>query len=430
MDSPCMLGISVTPTYRLKGRNGSIREGLSASDLQALAQAGVIQPDDLIAKTGLENWTAAKAIRGLALAVDSHASRAGSTAKVPPPPPHHAPRTTWREIVQDVRRHVPLIESSGGQGSGLLVSCDGVIVTNRHVIEGARFFDVTFYDGAKRKAVVVHRHESLDLALIRCALQTSSFFDLSTRIATGFDAGDEVIAIGHPCGLTFTSTSGIISAPSRMLPEGEFVQTDVATNPGNSGGPLLDISGKLVGLHTQGIRDSQGLGFAIPGFVVAEYCEQVKTLLRAGQMRLPTDQELAALENMLTPEALVEAALRSINVPFECRGRTSTGSMEWTVHTPSGQNFSAYATKRGFFLLFCIDDLPSVQRDRSKLLWLLLRWQEDMDFVRFGVDDDDYLSIRVSRYGDELGIADVRAALLEMCEVIDDRYETIQTYLK
>ena len=178
----------------------------------------------------------------------------------------------WKLIIHGCRNHVPIIEGVNHLGAGLLVSPDGLIVTNAHVVNKKGTLLVSLHDGTRAKGVMIHRHERSDLAIVRAAIHTRQYFPLEDRLAQGYDAGDEVLAIGHPRGLHFTSTRDIVSEASRGTPDGHFVQTDVAINPGNSGGPLLDAQGNLVGINTWQIRtDSQGLGFAIPGVQVLEY---------------------------------------------------------------------------------------------------------------------------------------------------------------
>src|SRR5690349_4982300 len=96
----------------------------------------------------------------------------------------------WRKLVQTHREFVPLIECPAGVGSGLLISGDGLVVTNRHVIDGARVFMLTFYDGSKAKAVTVHTHSHRDLAIVRAAIRPDKHFDIARAVADAPLAGD------------------------------------------------------------------------------------------------------------------------------------------------------------------------------------------------------------------------------------------------
>lgn len=112
----------------------------------------------------------------------------------------------WRSIVQECRNYVPIIEGSTKLGAGLLLSSNGFIVTNAHVVEGLQMALISLHDGTRAKAAIVHRHKQADLAIVKAAFQTQKFFELTKRIAVEYVAGDEVLAIGHPRGLSFTAT--------------------------------------------------------------------------------------------------------------------------------------------------------------------------------------------------------------------------------
>lgn len=410
--------------YRLKRSNGSIRDNLTEADLRSLAKLGEIRSSDMIAREGDDRWTSATKIKGLAVTDD----RINCTTTSVPTKPYATERKAGRrELVQECRHFVPLIESVAGQGSGLLVSNNGLIVTNRHVIEDGRVFMINLYDGTKTKAVVIHQNNTCDLAVIKAALNTKSYFDLPDRISEGFDAGDEVIAIGHPRGLTFTSTRGIISEPRRRLPDGVFVQTDVAINPGNSGGPLLDEMGNLVGLNTQIQRDSQGLGFAISGQVVADYVAEVRSLIRSGKIRVPSDEELSELEEVLSPTELLEAAMRSTEFAYEPSQHKDWHG--WHIHTPLGSTFAASANDQAFILTHCVADLTEEQQEDAPFLYQLLRWQDDLTLVRFTIDDDNTLFLAYSRSSEDLDISEILVALYTMAEAIDTLSDSVRRYI-
>jgi serine protease Do len=160
-------------------------------------------------------------------------------------------------------------ESDTLVGSGFIIDAGGLIVTNRHVIEGARRILVTFYDGRVLRASVVAMGSLADLAVIRvdakAPLPTVEFGD-SDAVAIG----EPVLAIGDPLGFGGTVTSGIVSALNRNIrssPFDDFIQTDAAINHGNSGGPLFDLSGHVIGMNTaleSPTTGSIGLGFSMP----------------------------------------------------------------------------------------------------------------------------------------------------------------------
>jgi len=160
-------------------------------------------------------------------------------------------------------------------GSGVIVSAQGHILTNNHVVSGAEDIQVLLQDGRYLKAAIVGRDLETDLALLKITaaqLPTIQFGD-----SNSLQVGDIVLAIGNPFGLGNTVTSGIVSALNRSRFRANsfdnFIQTDAAINPGNSGGALINIHGEMIGLNTINITSSggsQGIGFAIPSSMVRE----------------------------------------------------------------------------------------------------------------------------------------------------------------
>ena len=151
-------------------------------------------------------------------------------------------------------------------GSGFIISKDGYILTNNHVVEKATEIRVRLLNKEQFEAKVIGRDPKTDIALIKIKANHS----LSAATLGDSDAlrvGDWVIAIGNPFGLGHTVTVGIISAKERIIgagPYDNFLQTDAAINPGNSGGPLVNLEGKVVGINTAIVAQAQGIGFAIP----------------------------------------------------------------------------------------------------------------------------------------------------------------------
>ncbi|WP_316897152.1 Do family serine endopeptidase [Pseudodesulfovibrio indicus] len=169
-----------------------------------------------------------------------------------------------------------------GQGSGFVISPDGVIVTNNHVINGADKVTVRFQDDKKEyPAEVVGADQETDLAVIRIKadhpLPILKFGD-----SDAIQVGEWVLAIGNPFGLDNTVTAGIISAKHRIIGAGpfdNFLQTDASINPGNSGGPLLNMKGEVIGINTAINAAAENIGFAIPSTQAAK----VIALLKEGK---------------------------------------------------------------------------------------------------------------------------------------------------
>jgi len=164
-----------------------------------------------------------------------------------------------------------------GLGSGFIVSKDGYIVTNNHVISRAEDIQVVLYDGSRYTAKIVGQDVKTDLAVLKIKpekkLKPVSFGD-SRRLRIG----DWVMAIGNPFGLGYTVTVGIVSAKGRSLGLGaydDFIQTDASLNPGNSGGPLFNLRGEVVGVNTAIAARGQGIGFSIPANMAKEVISQL-----------------------------------------------------------------------------------------------------------------------------------------------------------
>jgi len=151
-------------------------------------------------------------------------------------------------------------------GSGFLISEDGYIVTNNHVVADVDDIQVTFSDGRAAKATIVGQDPKTDLALIRVEGMTG-LTPLPLGDSDAILPGDWVVAIGNPFGLDHTVTVGIVSAKGRDIGQGpydDYIQTDAAINPGNSGGPLLDLSGRVVGINSAINPAANTIGFAVP----------------------------------------------------------------------------------------------------------------------------------------------------------------------
>ncbi len=182
------------------------------------------------------------------------------------------------------RRGRPPVRRQKSLGSGFLISADGYIVTNFHVVDGADVINVTLDEKATKgktslKATLVGSDPETDLALLKIESKESLPF-LNFGNSDNLKVGEWVLAIGNPFGLDHTVTSGIVSAKGRRINAGafdNFLQTDASINPGNSGGPLINMQGEVVGINTAILASGQGLGFAIPSSMASEIISQVRT---------------------------------------------------------------------------------------------------------------------------------------------------------
>lgn len=212
----------------------------------------------------------------------------------------------------ELPQHQRLLSSLG---SGVIVSEDGYVLTNHHVIDGADEIRVALRDGRETLAEVIGTDPESDLAVLRIALETLPVITLadSEQVAVG----DIVMAIGNPFGVGQTVTMGIISATGRshlgLSAYEDFIQTDAAINPGNSGGALIDAEGALVGINTAIFSrsgGSQGVGFAIPTLLANAILEDLITQGRVirGWLGIEAQEltpELAASFGLQVPRGLV-----------------------------------------------------------------------------------------------------------------------------
>ena len=178
-------------------------------------------------------------------------------------------------------------QAQAGLGSGVIVSPDGYILTNNHVVEGADEIEVTLTDSRRARARVIGTDPDTDLAILKIELDKLPVIVLGNSDA--LDVGDQVLAIGNPFGVGQTVTSGIVSALGRnqlgINTFENFIQTDAAINPGNSGGALVDVNGNLMGINTaiySRSGGSMGIGFAIPVSMAKIVLEGI---VKEGQVR-------------------------------------------------------------------------------------------------------------------------------------------------
>ncbi len=171
-----------------------------------------------------------------------------------------------------------------GLGSGVIISPNGHIVTNNHVIEGAVAISVRLHDGRLLAASLVGRDIATDLAVIKVeatGLRPAQFAD-----SDSVKVGEWVLAVGSPFGLGHTVTTGVLSAKGRgglgVNPVEDYLQTDASINPGNSGGPLLNLNGEVIGINTMIVGRGQGIGFAVSSNMTKGITEQ---LIKSGRVR-------------------------------------------------------------------------------------------------------------------------------------------------
>jgi S1-C subfamily serine protease len=214
--------------------------------------------------------------------------------------------STVNEIYRRAQRGVAFIEARGragastspfgmpdrggaGSGSGFVINDEGFIVTNAHLVEGARSVRVRFGEPGEDESVdarLVGADPSTDIAVLKVDMNADELEPLPLGDSSKLRVGDPTIAIGNPFGFDQTVTTGIVSALQRQIPApnnfsiDDVIQTDASVNPGNSGGPLLDAAGRVIGVNSQiatgGSEGSVGIGFAVPVNTVKEVVPQLE----------------------------------------------------------------------------------------------------------------------------------------------------------
>ena len=232
----------------------------------------------------------------------------------------------FRDFFQNFGQLQPRVQNS--LGSGVILSADGYVVSNYHVVGGATDIRVVLHDGREISGDVILSDEDSDLAVLK--INSDEILPhLDLRKSDTVEVGELVLAIGNPFGVGQTVTNGIISGLARTgiasgSAKGYFLQTDAPINPGNSGGALIDISGSLVGVNTSILSrsgGSNGIGFAIPADLVGQFLIQAKagrsSFIRpwAGMRGQPITFEMAASLNLPAMSGMIISELHELS-PF------------------------------------------------------------------------------------------------------------------
>jgi len=233
-----------------------------------------------------------------------------------------------------------------GLGSGFIISEDGYIFTNNHVVDKADKIEVRLANGKEYEAEVKGKDVATDLALIKIKVPAKLPY---ARLGDSDRSriGEGVFAIGNPLGFDHTVTAGIISAKGRMIgagPYDNFIQTDASINPGNSGGPLCNMDGEVVGINTAIVAQAQGIGFAIPINMAKEILEDLKTSgkITRGWLGLTSqditddirqslklkDNNGALVGNVFTGDPAEKAGIKIGDVILEIAGQTVKDNRE------------------------------------------------------------------------------------------------------
>ena len=270
-----------------------------------------------------------------------------------------------QSIYRLANKGVVEITAGQGQGSGFVYDSSGHIVTNAHVVEGSSSVSIRFWNGKTHSARVVGTDASTDLAVLQVDAPASELFPLSLGDSSSLVVGDQVVAIGSPFGLEGTVTSGIVSALHReMTSPNHFaidnsIQTDAAINHGNSGGPLLNAQGKVVGVNSQIESNSggnEGVGFAIPSNTIRSIASQLISSGKAEHAFLgvvlsdSSSRAGATIGQVRTGTPAARAALRTGDIVTAAAGTRINSASELraviNAHRP-GETISVTYTRGG-----------------------------------------------------------------------------------
>lgn len=294
------------------------------------------------------------------------------------PTPTRTPRTTSSiaDVVEYARAGVVRIAGSSTYGSGFVVDSDGHILTNAHVVDGAARLTAVFDDGARLAARVVGTDPMRDIALLKVEPRSLQLTVLP--LVTRTREGEEVVALGYPLGGgNLTVTKGIVSA---LVTRGSlaYIQTDAALNPGNSGGPLLNLSGEVVGMSTAVLRENdgeetEGIGFAIK----SDTLRPSLALLKTGLYPAPTPSRTTSI--LSTPTPTPRAPSSTLYGP-------SSGSIDITYEDMGVEyGFFDSNTDADDFIASATFKIPNIENTDSWAAGFLIRATTDIQFTR-GVD--------------------------------------------
>lgn len=229
--------------------------------------------------------------------------------------------TATQKMVEQTIESIVQITNPYGSGSGFVIN--DLIITNSHVVSGLKEVLISTKTLPKTIGTVIYDDPAFDLAFILSPLPIECKNPLRLSEKTVQD-GDGVIAIGHPYGLNYSTTEGIVSKASRLQGEVEYIQFDAAINPGNSGGPLLNESAEVIGVNTFIIQNSNNLGFALPAYTLKEALEQFRSLKTEDVIRCGSCKNL-----------IVESTIQNDYCP-KCGSKLEVAKRRREGYKPSG----------------------------------------------------------------------------------------------
>jgi len=312
-----------------------------------------------------------------------------------------------KDIIEKYKEVVVQILTPAGSGSGFLVKEKGLIVTNRHVIAGNKEIVVRGENFKKTLSDVVYSDSLNDIAFIKVpSVFDGESIELSQELPS---AGESIIAIGHPLGLRFTATQGIISKSERKFNNVDYLQVDAAINPGNSGGPLINDRGEIIGVNTFIYRDGESLGFALPSVKLNEIIEKYQDIKGEIATNCPSCTNMVKIseveddycphcgnkfpENELNPlpyqptgiSLTIENILNSLNKEVKL---SRIGKTNWDIDQGSALIKITYNTKNKF--IYCDATLGTLPKENIGAIYeFMLNENYNLENLSFSVNQQN-----------------------------------------
>lgn len=343
------------------------------------------------------------------------------------------------QVISNYKDIIVQIHTPSGSGTGFIVKDKGLIVTNRHVVQGSQEVIIRGEHFKKTLTEVLYTDALNDIAFLRIpdSLSTERQVEISNDRV---NAGQPIIAIGHPLGLRFTATQGIVSKSERKFNNVDYIQVDAAINPGNSGGPLINQDGHVVGVNTFIYRDGESLGFALPSITLNEILREYNDNLfgeRASKCpsctNLVTEKSLQDgycpscgnmfdvkefQSNPYSPEGVsktIEDILTTIGKDVKL---ARVGKSAWDIEEGSALIKISHNLKNRF--IYCDATLGSLPKQNiGDLYEFMLKENYDLEALTFSVDRQNILLSTIIFDGD-LNTETGTVILAELFKKADD----------
>ncbi len=313
-----------------------------------------------------------------------------------------------QEILDTYQHSIIQIETPLASGSGFYLDKYQLIITNSHVVTGLKKVVISSKDLKRKEATVVYDDPKYDLAFIRTErLELETTLRLSTNRVHD---GDKVVAIGHPYGLNYTATEGIVSKAARLQGELEYIQIDAAINPGNSGGPVLNEAGQVIGVNTFIIQNSNNLGFALPFSYVQEALDAFEKLAQDDIIRCLSCLNLvheSDIKDDYCPECGVKidvakkrregyipvGTIKTLEGILQEMGKdvalARRGQRMWQIDIGTARIEISYYDNGVIVADASLCRLP--QENIEELYRFLLEENSKMDYLKFAIDDNSIM---------------------------------------